>query len=434
MKSECQSLENKAFTLIILVNVVLLLLSAPPATAYLSPPTYIPSVNLVQPDHGAPELKELQWPEQYIEPAMNYGLNLVLPKPLRDGLMLDAGYDRWAGMPTLKADYFLPVKAWSDKSIFLTPRLSLTGTRETFSVGAGIRRLINSETLVGFHAFHDWVRPRGSTASFLKEAGVGLELSALPGMYSDLSLSVNAYVPINERRLVSQRGRALVKETLPYGADAQVGLLLPPLVDSMDIRVDAAVHTYRAEQTNLSGYTAGITLSSRDGMLSATVEQGRDTVNGENINVRGSLNLAFDWTELLAGQIPFSAPYSVPAERYNRRIRDSLYARTARQHDLPTDRTERPITLASTVLSDTVSFRGSFPDLPNSLVTVQVSQSPWRDITDVVTDSKGRYSGKISLAPGKYRFRLIHKKTGLVTHAAKIVIHERDAAGSLSNR
>ena len=71
-------------------------------------------------------------PESYIDPTLKYGLNLVLPQTIRRGLNFDAGYDRWEGLPTMQADYFLPIKGWKDKSIFLSPRISLTGTKRAF--------------------------------------------------------------------------------------------------------------------------------------------------------------------------------------------------------------------------------------------------------------------------------------------------------------
>ena len=57
---------------------------------------------------------EIEWPESYIEPLARYGLDLTLPAPVRRGLSLDVGYDRWAGLPTATIDYFLPVKAWKE--------------------------------------------------------------------------------------------------------------------------------------------------------------------------------------------------------------------------------------------------------------------------------------------------------------------------------
>lgn len=383
---------------------------------------------LGQQDAGTARVKEVAKPERFIDPAVEYGLNFVLPETIRNGLILDAGYDRWSGATTLKMDYFMPVKAWSDKSLFVSPRLCLTGTRETLSVGCGVRKLIGSDAMIGVHTFHDWVRSRGTNGSFLREVGIGVELSALPGKYSDLSLAVNAYMPVNERTAVVRKGRAVARETLPYGGDAQVSFLLPALSDWLDIRLDGQIHSYRAERTNVSGHSAGVTVSSRDGMLTASFEKGKDTNVGDNFQVRGSLMLAFDWADLLEGKNPFSSPYGGSLPRFNRKIRDSLYARPIRQYDLPTDRTERSITLASAVDEDTVTFRGTFPDLPNSQVTVQVAQSPWRDVTELTTDSRGAYAGKVRLPPGQYRVRLIHKGTGLVTGTARVEIENIKSA------
>lgn len=383
---------------------------------------------LGQQDAGTARVKEVARPERFIDPAVKYGLNFVLPDTIRNGLIFDAGYDRWSGATTLKMDYFMPVKAWSDKSLFVSPRLCLTGTRETVSVGCGMRKLIGSDAMIGFHAFHDWVRSRGTNGSFLKDVGIGFELSALPGKYSDLSLAVNAYLPVNERTTVVRKGRAVARESLPYGGDAQVSFLLPALSDWLDIRLDGRIHSYRAEQTNVSGHSAGVTVSSRDGMLTASFEKGTETYVGDNFQVRGGLMLTFDWADLLEGKNPFSTPYGGSLPRFNRKIRDSLYVRPIRQYDLPTDRNERSITLASAVDEDTVTFRGTFPDLPNSQVTVQVAQSPWRDVMELTTDSRGAYSGKVRLPPGEYRVRLIHKGTGLVSGTTRVEVENTTSA------
>jgi hypothetical protein len=427
MKNECKYIVTYCLSLILL-NLLCIAPSSASAFAFLfSPPdlstdTRAYRAALLQSRGKVRKAVEIKWPEQYIDPTFNYGLKLVLPEVVRKGLSVDAGYDRWEGLPTMRVDYFLPIKAWTDKSVFFSPRVCLTGQRESFSLGAGFRHLINSDTMVGFHAFHDWVRPRRSGGQFLKEAGVGLDFAALPGRYSDVSLTVNAYFPVNQRRREAHGGITMVRESLPTGVDAQLGFLLPALVDPLDIRVNGQVHSYRAENTNLTGYKAGVTLSSRNGMLTTVLERERDTLRGDNYNVQGTLTLAFDWSDLLKGKIPFSAPYATPETRYSRNMRDSLHERVVRNHDLPTDRVETPLRLAADVVDRTVSFSGAFPNLPLSRVTVQLSQSPWRDAVEVVTDSGGSYRGALRLKPGTYRMRLIHKPTGRTSNVRTVTI------------
>lgn len=372
----------------------------------------------------APVAGPAKLPEQYIDPTINYGLSLVLPDPLRKGLKFDAGYDRWEGLPTLQADYFLPMKAWNDKSLFVSPRVALSGGKESYSVGAGFRQLITSETLVGFHAFHDWARQRRVRGDFMKEVGFGVEFATLPGNYSDLSLSVNAYLPVNERVSIAGDGSHLIKEKFSSGMDARVKFLFPPLTSYVDFRLDAGAHRYRGEQTDVSGYSATFSANTRDGLLSASVEEGRDDYRGTYYRVDGNVHLAFDWTELLKGKNPFAAPYPVSSFRYQRKMHDSLYDRVARQHNLPTDRTKTRITLAANVDTDTVSFYGGFPDLPHSRVTVQTSQSPWQDAMQVVTDASGSYYGSLRLPPGEYRIRLIHKPSGTVSAVKTVVVKD----------
>ena len=365
-------------------------------------------------------------PEHDIDPALRHGLKLVLPKTIRNGLIFDAGYDKWEGLPTVQADYFLPIKGWKDKSIFFSPRISLNGTKESYSIGAGFRNLVTSEALVGFHAFHDWARARRQRGEFMKEAGFGLELAALPGRYSDVSLSLNAYFPINEKMTFANQGEKMIVEKFSSGADAQLKFLLPPLVDCLDIRLDAKVHSYRGERTNVAGYNAGLSLNTRDGMLRGSFERGKDAFQGEYYKVEGNVTLAFDWADLLKGENPFSAPYKASSTRFTRKIQDRLYDRAVRKHDLPTDRKERRIALAASVTRDAVLFSGGFPDIPNARITVQTSQSPWQDAMEVVTDSSGRYSGRLRLPPGTYRLRLIHKPSGRTSAVKTIVIEGSD--------
>jgi len=348
-------------------------------------------------------------------------MGLILPQAVQKAVSLDAGYDRFAGLPTLTGDLFLPVKAWSDRAVFVNPHMSLTGTTESFSVGAGFRHLLTSETMVGFHAFEDWARPRGSRDRFLKQAGVGLEFSALPGKFSDVTFSVNAYLPVNERRRI-QAGETLVKEAATAGLDARLSLLLPPLIDALDLRVDAKVHSFRGKKTDVHGYQAGLTVTSRDGMFYGTVERGNDGRLGDNYRVWAGITLAFDWTALTRAEMPFSAPYTVSGTRYQRKVRDSLYEKTARKRDLPTDRSERRIALGTRAYDDSVVFSGGFPETPNAALSVQVSQSPWRECMEVVTDSEGFYSGRLPLAPGTYRLRLVHKPTGRASQVTTVVI------------
>src|SRR5208337_210403 len=78
---------------------------------------------------------EPEIPELYIDTTLRQGLNEVLPQAFRKGLDFGASYDRTLGLPTMQFDYFLPIKARNDKNVFLTPRCSLSGTKETFSMG-----------------------------------------------------------------------------------------------------------------------------------------------------------------------------------------------------------------------------------------------------------------------------------------------------------
>jgi hypothetical protein len=431
MKTYSKIMKHALYILIYNLFIVSYAVAGPPATLPglapdLTSDLQIELRNPFKPPPNPWKPSEVKWPENYIEPTLRYGLDMVLPENVRNGLDFDAGYNRWEGLPTLQADYFLPVRAWNDKSLFVTPRLSLEAKEESFSVGAGFRHLITSELMVGFHAFHDWARPRGLQGDFVKEAGVGFELSALPGKGADVNLTLNAYFPTNERVSMTSAGDMLVKERLPMGMDAKLTCLLPPLVDWLDLKMEGGVHTYRGDRVNLKGHKAAFSANTRDGMVSLSVGHEQDTFSGEKFKVEGTLNLAFDWNELLKGREPFSAPFRVSGQRYERKIRDGLFRRVVRRHDLPTDRAEKRLALVTMVSDRTVTFEGGFPDLPHAKLAVQVSQSPWRDTGEVTTDEAGGYSGKIDLPPGEYKFRLVHKATGKVSGVKILKIEARE--------
>jgi hypothetical protein len=390
--------------------------------------SHIDITNMHKSFFGDPKIKEPEMPELYIDPTLKYGLNLVLPQSVQKRLNFDSGYDRWEGLPTMQMDYFLPVSCWSDKSLFVAPRISLTGARESLSIGAGFRRMITADSMIGFHVFQDWVRPRRSKGEFLKELGVGAELSVLPGYFSDLSLSANAYFPVNDRYSVKTDGNTLVREILPTGYDGKIGFQFPGVFKSIDIRLDGQIHSYVADATNITGYKTGLNVRSRNGLWSVLFEHGNDTRVGHSFHVEGSLTVALDWNDLLKGSSPFSAPYKVSDLRFNRKIHDSLYQRVARRHDLPMDRTETKVTLMAEVDDETLFFSGGFPKLPNAVVTLQTSQSPWEDCMDVQTDDIGAYSGRLNLPPGMYRIRFVHKATGLASNVKTIVVDAKKEA------
>ncbi|MCA1960954.1 MAG: inverse autotransporter beta domain-containing protein [Desulfomonile sp.] len=369
---------------------------------------------------------EIEWPETYIQPLARYGIDLAVPVPFRRGLSLDVGYDRWAGLPTATLDYFLPVKAWENESLFFMPRATMNGRTEGFSLGAGMRTLVGSRALFGVYTFNDWSRPRGSDFNFLKEAGIGGEISLLPGRFAELTVSANAYLPVNERKMFSRATELLIRESLPRGWDARLSFVFPALVDLVDAHLSGEAHAYRGETTEIGGYKVVFSLGTRDGMFAAALEQGKEQGGRDTFRAMGTIKLAFDWVDLLDGKNPFSAPSQASSIRVAKDLRQGLYQRVTRKHDLPTDRKVSSTTLAASVHDSEVIFSGGFPDLPNTPVTVQVAASPWRDAMEIVTDSHGAYSGRLRLSPGEYKLRLVHRETGQTSRVQSFTIRGED--------
>ncbi len=383
------------------------------------------AITFPQKTQSEPKIKNVEAPEIYIEPTIKYGLNFALPKAVKKNLSYDVGYDRHEGLPTGRLDYFIPIKKWSDRSIFFNPRVSLSSSKESFSLGMGTRHMITAKSMVGFHVFHDMTRNRRERGEFLRQIGLGAELSLLPGKHSDLTMSLNTYFPGNERFRLKKDPNVLVREILPTGYDAKIDFLLPALFKTIDIRLSGSGHSYRANSTDLSGYTADLNFRSRDGLWSATAEKSAESRSGDNYKVEGAINLAFDWSKLLEGANPFSAPYSVPDMRFDRKVHDSLYQKAVRKHDLPMDRTETKVTLLAQVNDDEVSFSGIFPHLAHSPVVLQTSRSPWADFVEVATDGLGAYSGQVKMPPGVYRIRLLHKASGRVSNMKTVVVEDK---------
>ena len=81
-----------------------------------SPSTVEPPVIAAQFEHQQFNEKKMDHGERFLPYTFNYGLRMALPSPLKNNLDFDAGFDKWQGLPTMKLDCFLPIKAWNDKS------------------------------------------------------------------------------------------------------------------------------------------------------------------------------------------------------------------------------------------------------------------------------------------------------------------------------
>ncbi len=386
--------------------------------------TKLELTNLYKEKAPEPKLKQTASPETYIDTTVKFGLNKIIPKSVQKNLHYNVGYDRLEGLPTLQFDYFLPIRHWSDKSVFFAPRLSVTGSRESIGLGAGYRHMLSADAMVGFHVFHDWARSRRGAGDYLRQIGVGSELSLLPGRHSDLTLGINGYFPVNERFTLKNDSTAVVRESLPTGYDARMGFQLPALTNLFDVRIDGTAGRLTGDASTTSNYNTSLNIKARNGLWNVTAEYGKDNRFGENYKLEAGVNLTFDSIALLEGSNPFAAPYQASDMRFDRRVHSSLYQKVSRKYDLPTDRKEHKVTLFTEVEKETLYFSGGFPHLPNSLVTLQTSQSPWGDCLDVTTDDAGAYSGRIQLTPGIYKIRLLHKPTGRLSNPKTVVIEQ----------
>jgi hypothetical protein len=367
---------------------------------------------------------EEAWPEYYINPLLSYGLDEFLPSRYRQKLNLEAGFDRWAGVPTFSADYLFIPGSWGSTRLHVTPKVSFDSGQESYALDAGIRRLVSSRFLVGVHVFHDWVRPRGSRAPLLGLGGAGFEISALPGRFSDLTISANAYIPTRTRHMTTSDRTFLLEESLPKGADIQVGVVLPSLTEYLDVTLEGQGFVFEGGLAPSSGYRVGLALGSRDGMLGLSVSQGQNRGQKSSVEVQASLNLTADWNALARGDNPFSPPRAIPRSRYERDLALQLEKRPERRHKMPITRSRKRMALVTDTHGEVVSFSGGFPQLSHAELTAQTSQSPWQNRGTIFTDEHGCYSGTLRLPPGEYLFRVIHKASGKASRARRITVRK----------
>jgi hypothetical protein len=361
----------------------------------------------------------------YIDPFVNYGLDNALPEDIRSRLRMEAGYDRWEQSPTLVMDYLSPIVERSSEGLFFNPRVSYYDNKGNVALGASIRRMWNDRLFIGLNAWHDWKDLDSGSSPPLRQVTAGIEVSALPGRHSDLVFSANLYLPANKVTEYDHQKSAMLSSQISKGVDASLSYKLPAMSQYIDAGLSGGMSAFERAQSNSLGYNGGFNISSRDGLAAMRADysyEGSTEIGEETISLSAEINMVFDWAAALRGENPFSAPYTVSTERFNRDISTNVKQRAARLYNVPVNVVEKPIALSASVNGNEVAFQAGFPELPDSEFMVQTSQSPWLDRGVIRSDGSGFCKGSIALAPGTYLLRLKHLSTSKITRPIEIVI------------
>jgi hypothetical protein len=278
---------------------------------------------------------------------------------------------------------------------------------------------------IGLNVWHDWKSPAADSSHSLRQVVAGMELSALPGRHSDLSLAANVYLPANSLEYYNSENGVVIRKKIAGGAEAAVRFKLPAMNQYFDAEAHGEFNAFRGMDTDTLGYSGGLTFSSRNGLAVVSADYGYDR-NGEvgerRYSLAAELSMVFDWTAALHGSNPFSAPYPASDQRFDRDLSASVGSRASRNHEARVDEIERPIGLSAAVYGNSVEFQAGFPDLPNSEFLVQTSQSPWIDRGVIRSDQNGLCAGRIRLESGIYLLRLKNKATGRYTNPVEIQV------------
>ncbi len=259
-------------------------------------------------------IQEIQWPEYYIDPVLNHGLDLFLPSGIRKNLSITAGYDRWKSSPTISLDYSTVLWQKTNAKLYLLPHISYEVNDSHFSLGGAYRRMAMDNLFVSLNAWHNWRRIGEINQQTLGQFVAGVEVGALPGLHSDLTFSANIYAPSNTVETYDIGSSAIVQKSLAKGADATLSLKLPAFNKHFDTELSGSVATFKGVDTDTLEYNGGASISARNGLARLRADYTHTSNKGvreDNVSVGAELTMAFDWLKLSKGKNPFSAPYSV---------------------------------------------------------------------------------------------------------------------------
>jgi len=241
---------------------------------------------------------------------------------LQVGYLYSFGKSVESGRLTL--DYLLPVTLGSGNSAVFGEAHSefqnfwktLTGSanhRVDLSFGAGYRKILVGNTLLGVNGFYDTTRLGGIWYS---SGSLGLEMAALLPGNDAIDLNFNWYGNLFNSNVLANAFR-----NGPANFDITAGYSHELFDEGPDLRLYGRGYKF-STGNSVYGGTAGVELKTRDGMFVAKAEMGHDRINKTYHTVGGLVNVGLQLGRLLSGESPFTMPE--PIFRSPRNLRNWL--------------------------------------------------------------------------------------------------------------
>ncbi|MEW6532746.1 MAG: hypothetical protein AB1473_18085 [Thermodesulfobacteriota bacterium] len=277
-------------------------------------------------------------------------------------------------------------------SVVAAPGVRVSGYRDApvpsqqrydLSVGGGLRRGINADSILGVNAFFDASKVQDRWYS---SGGLGLEfVSRLPGD-GLIDLNFNYY-----GNLFS--GTDFVN-VFRYGTgnfDIEAGYSQPLFNQALDLRLKAVGYQFDVGQ-KVYGWSTGVDATTRDGMFRLAYDYTSDRINAPYHTIAGSVHLGLQLDNLLRGESPFTMPDPVFASPRN--LSRIFHEHVKRRWTQPTQIVQRRASPSLIFLG--VTDVGSTPNV--SLANINVGAATF----DVIVTG----SGLIETAMLAYQFKL----------------------------
>ncbi len=196
--------------------------------------------------------------------------------------------------------------------------------RLDLSVGAGCRRMLGNDLLIGINAFYDSSR---LTGQWYSSGSLGLEMAALISGQDAVDLNLNWYGNLFSRTdLINAFRRG------PNNFDLEAGYSHELYDGGPDMRLNVNAYKFSVG-TPVYGWNAGAELKSRNGMFSVKYETGRDRINSRYHTIGGSVSVGLQLERLLYLESPFVMPE--PIFQSPRNLKYMLTGKVVRKFSQP---------------------------------------------------------------------------------------------------
>jgi hypothetical protein len=210
---------------------------------------------------------------------------------------------------SLCADYLLPISKCDTSMLFTeahleyagywksyttgAPALFDTANRLDVSIGAGYRKRLTWDALVGVNAFFDSSR---IFRNWYSSWGCGLEAVCVIADCSAVNFHLNVYGMQFNRRMFTN-----VFRNRGTSFDFQTGYSRPILNKKLDLRLKLTGYQFDTGNKNY-GCKLGTEIVSRNGLIRFTYDFGYDAINEGYHQFGGFVNVSFNLENLLCGK------------------------------------------------------------------------------------------------------------------------------------